>query len=203
MGVDVETRDNEAPLLDMIRPIWVHRVWMYYSALIGGILATALWMFVPVIGGTTYRLSVYPDGAPIYTTEAIKTQLVSALEHAGYSPMLGRGGTIAIHLSGAAEGSQIYAIALTLSANIQASVRRAGEQGGTHCGELCVRLIAWADAHDAGMFELISVSATPRVVDRRAPLSVMAFAGVVGGTLLFLLLAPAIGNLRKIGTEST
>lgn len=171
---------------------------MAYSALVGAALAALVWLVVPVIGGTTYRLSIYPDGAPIYSTDAIRTQLAAALEHAGYSPKLGRDGTIAIDLSGAAEGSQIYAIALTLSTNIHASVRRAAEQGRSDCGELCVRLRAWADAHDAGMFNLISVSATPRVKDSRAPLAFLAFAGAIGGTLFFILITPLFRRSREM-----
>ena len=191
--------DREIALTDIVATMWRHRVWMFYSALAGAVLSALVWLVVPVIGGTTYRLSVYPDGAPIYSTDAIRTQLVAALENAGYSPKIARDSTVTIDLSGAAEGSQIYAIALTLSTNIHASVRRAAEQGGADCGELCVRLTAWADAHDAEMFNLISVSAAPRVVDRRAPLAFLAFAGAVGGTLFFILITPLIRRSRETG----
>lgn len=166
---------EEISLSDIGRELLTHRRLLVVFAVVFGLISATVWSFTPVIVGVTYKASVYPDGAPLYSAQAIKNQLELALLNAGYKPAVSRGDIMTVRVTGGDDGTKIVGAVLSLTTSVHASVRSAAYQANQDCGELCVRLTSWADAHDADLFRLISLTSEPYRKDNRLLAAVLTF----------------------------
>lgn len=182
--------EDEVSILDIIRRLWEKRFIIFLSVIAGSVFAGVAWIATPVTTGSTYTMTVYPDGAVLYSADAIRAQLTQALAAEGYTSTTARDGTISVRVANHTDGTQIIGTVLTLTASIHASLRRAAERGGTDCNEFCMKLDAWVDAHEAEMFELIAVSVTPYRIDRRPAHAALSFIVPILITVFLVLIIP-------------
>lgn len=106
----MEREDDELALSELLASLWQYKKTLLICVLFGVVLALLAWISTPVTTGVTYRLSIYPDGAPMYSRDAIAAQLTSALSSAGYSPSRARDGTITVKTFGADDDHRLSAL---------------------------------------------------------------------------------------------
>lgn len=207
---DVATTPSEMSLIDMLRFLWVSKIYILGGLLIGLLIAYPATKLLPDTVNRTVTLTIYPSGTPTDTAVDMQNQLLALLDRNGFTATPARAGpnlTIATPYSASnlrdADGKlmMLTKVVSDYRTNLLAKVSGAyfdlqQRESTTGRADTFVRFRSFQDGVADGSIDPVRITVSENDSrDFRKALALVA--GPLFGALLGFLAAFIINMLRK------